>query len=74
MREIVAEGGRGVTDLNTYIYALYHEPTKSFVLSAGYYGNETNIMAFKSQQEGEHHIESYYKHQGYKLRRLQVKK
>jgi len=60
-------------DPNTYLFALYHEPTKCFVLDAGYYGNATNIKAFKSAKEGEDYIMTYCRGQNYKLRRLQVK-
>lgn len=57
-----------------YIFALYHEPSKSFVGNGGYYGNETGIVAFPSKAAGMNHIEMYYRNQGYKLKMMRVKK
>ena len=57
----------------SHVYALYHVPTKSYVVDSGYYGNSQSLYCFKSKEECEKHIEVYYRGKGYRPKRMKVK-
>lgn len=56
-----------------YVYALFHEPSKSFVRDCGYYGNSHSIYAFETKAQCEKCIVTYYSGQGYRARKMKVK-
>ena len=56
-----------------YVYALYHVPSKSYVMDSGYYGNAHSIQAYDSKEACEKHIVVYYRNKGYKAKRMGVK-
>lgn len=56
-----------------YVYGLYHEPTKSYVLESGYYGNCVNIACFSTKEKAVSHINMYMRNKGYKPKRFKIK-
>lgn len=56
-----------------YVYALFHEPTKCFIMDTGYYGNAHSIAAFRTKKECDAHIDVYYRGKGYRSKRMRVK-
>jgi hypothetical protein len=56
-----------------YVYALYHVPTKSYVLESGYYGNGVSIACFATKKRCEDEITTYYRGKGYRPKRFKLK-
>lgn len=54
------------------VFAIYHAPTKSFIMSSGYYGNSTDIKCFRSKDECQDYIDTYHRESGYKPKRIKV--
>lgn len=57
---------------STYVYAVFHAPTKSYVLDSGYYGNQVNIKCFPDKDSCQAHIDAYYRQQGYRPKGMRV--